>query len=48
MVAMAVVPVAMTSVAMVFNHMIPRCRYLMLVLNAHHHAGNNQRQPKKD
>jgi hypothetical protein len=40
--------VAMISVDMVFNHMSTRCRYLMLMLNAYHHAGNNQRQPKKD
>jgi hypothetical protein len=40
--------VAMIPVAMVFNHVSTRCRYLMLMLNAYHHAGNNQRQPKKD
>jgi hypothetical protein len=46
--AVAMVSVAMVPVDMVFNHMSTRCRYLMLMLNAYHHAGNNQRQPKKD
>jgi hypothetical protein len=48
MVSVAMVSVAMVPVDMVFNHMSTRCRYLMLMLNAYHHAGNNQRQPKKD
>tara|TARA_B100001093_G_scaffold238034_1_gene228061 strand:- start:3179 stop:3397 length:219 start_codon:yes stop_codon:yes gene_type:complete len=46
--AVAMISVAMVPVDMVFNHMSTRCRYLMLMLNAYHHAGNNQRQPKKD
>ena len=48
MFAVAVISVAMTAVDMVFNHMSTGGRYLMLMLNAYHHAGNNQRQPKKD
>ena len=48
MISVAMVPVDMVPVDMVFNHMSTRCRYLMLMLNAYHHAGNNQRQPKKD
>jgi hypothetical protein len=48
MISVAMVSVDMVSVDMVFNHMSTRCRYLMLMLNAYHHAGNNQRQPKKD
>tara|TARA_B100001778_G_C18221240_1_gene464567 strand:+ start:437 stop:553 length:117 start_codon:yes stop_codon:yes gene_type:complete len=38
----------MVPVAMGFNHMSTGGRDLMLMLNAYHHAGNNQRQPKKD
>ena len=48
MFAVAVISVAMTAVDMVFNHMSTGGRYLMLMLNAYHHAGNDQRQPKKD
>ena len=51
--AVAMIPVAMVSVgmipmAMIFVHMNTGCRDLMLMLYAYHHAGNNQRQPKKD
>tara|TARA_Y100000766_G_scaffold13845_1_gene9983 strand:+ start:297 stop:428 length:132 start_codon:yes stop_codon:yes gene_type:complete len=42
------IPVGMVPVAMGFNHMSTGGRDLMLMLNAYHHAGNDQRQPKKD
>jgi len=44
----AMVSVGMIPMAMIFVHMNTGCRDLMLMLYAYHHAGNNQRQPKKD
>tara|TARA_B100001939_G_C16670560_1_gene500040 strand:- start:202 stop:420 length:219 start_codon:yes stop_codon:yes gene_type:complete len=48
MFAMDVVAMAMDTMAMVFVHMNTWCRHLMFMSYAYHHAGNNQRQPKKD